>query len=232
MKTPILLGHPWIFFDSLITHILLRCELGDEYYNLSSKYPLQEIVDKLNVPIKRIYYSNGKYFYDCSVSIVDGEFYPYKNMCVTHVRKKFTEKYVHEVKTRKTKIEISKGMYKLYDIKFIYVPCREITFYANCVETEIIELLKYVKYIGKKRAEGFGFVKEFNYVKTSLKTAIQLPDETITRPVPAKLINQIETLRKYKHCELVAQTIKPPYWNIKNVELCTIPGRKYVLQNI
>ena len=48
MKTPLLLGHPWIFFDSLIIHTLLRRELGDNYYNLPSKYPMQEIVDKLD----------------------------------------------------------------------------------------------------------------------------------------------------------------------------------------
>ena len=132
MKTPLLLGHPWIFFDGLIVHTLLRKELGDDYYNLPSKYPMHEMVDKLDVPIRRIYYGDGKFFYDCSVSIIDYQFYPYKNMYVTHVRKKFTEKYVHEVKTKKSKIEITKGTYKLYDIKFIYVPCREVMFYVNC----------------------------------------------------------------------------------------------------
>ena len=229
MKTPVMLGHPWIFFDGLVTHVLLRRELGDNYYNLPCKYPLQEVVDKLDVPIKRVYYSNGKFFYDCSVSIIDGQFYPYKNMSITHVRKRFTERYVHEVKTRKSRVEIAKGPFKLFDIKFIYVPCREITFYVNCIESEIVELLKFVKCIGKKRAEGFGFVKSVDYVKTDLETAIKFPNDIVTRPIPAKMVNQLETLRRYRQCELVTQAIRPPYWNIENIELCTVPGKKYVL---
>ena len=231
MKTPLLLGHPWIFFDSLIIHTLLRRELGDNYYNLPSKYPLQEMIDKLDVPIRRIYYDNGKFFYDCSVSIIDYQFYPYKNMYVTHVRKKFTEKYVHEVKTKKSKIEIAKGPFKLYDIKFIYVPCREVMFLVNGVESDILELLKYVKAIGKKRVEGFGFIKEINYEKLDMKNAIVMYDSIVTRPIPVKLIDINETLKKYKHCEVVNQTVKPPYWNIENMELCTVPGRRYVLKS-
>ena len=60
LKTPILLGHPWIFFDSLIMHVLLRRELGDEYYNLPSNYPLQDLVDNFDLPIRKVRFDNAE----------------------------------------------------------------------------------------------------------------------------------------------------------------------------
>lgn len=232
MRTPVLLGHPWIFFDSLIAHVLLRRQLRDDYYCLPSSYPLQDLVDKLDVPIRKIMFNNNDYIYDCSVSIIDGSFYPYRYMSVTHVRKRFTERHVHEVKTRKSKIEIAKGSYRMFDIKFIYVPCREITFYACCAESEIADLLRFIiRCLGKKRAEGFGFVKEVTYEKTNLRTAIII-DDVVTRPIPVELVDCSETLRQYGSCELVPQSYKPPYWSKANVKLCTVVGRRYVLKNI
>jgi len=230
MKTPVLLGHPWIFSDALIVHTLMRRVLGDEYYNLPSNYPLHELVDKLDVPIRRIVYDDNKFIYDASVSIIDGKFYPYRNVAVTHVRKRFCEKYVHEVKTRRDKVDIARGAFRLYNIKFIYVPCREVTFYVNAVESEVVELLRYIRAIGKKRAEGFGFIKDFSYEKVELKTAIQLNDYTVTRPVPAQLIDINETVRRFGTCELVPQSTRPPYWSPKTIEPATIPGKKYILK--
>ena len=234
MKTPPILAHPWLHFDGLIAHVALRRELGEKYYLLPERFPLQEIVDRLDLPIRRIYYiisNSTRYIYDCSVSIINGQFYPYRHMAVTFVRKRFTEKYIHEVHCRKNKIEIARGPYKLYDIKFLYVPCREIVFYVNAVESELIELLKHVHALGKKRSEGFGFIKEWTYEKTELETAIVLEDDTVTRPIPAPLVNFEETVERHGKCDLVSVAVRPPYWSPQNIELATIPGQRYVLKN-
>ena len=234
LVTPVLLGHPWIFFDSLVAHTLLRSALGDEFYNLPSKYPLLELTESLDMPIRKVFYDGSKYFFDCSVSIIDGQFYPYKHMFVTHIRKRIYEKEIHNVKTRKTKVEVAKGPFRLFDIKYIYVPCKEVAFYANAVESEIVEVLKSINALGKKRAVGFGFVKGFDYEKTDLRIAYVLPDSTAARPVPAKLVDTDETAKRFGHTDLVAQSIRPPYWDTRqrNIELCTVPGKRYVFSSL
>ena len=138
LHTPVLLGHPWIFFDGIVAHLVLLENLGEKYFELPSNYPVQEIVDSGNIPLKRVY-SKGDYFFAASVSFFEdvGRTVKY---CVTHFRKKIAEEYIHEVKSKKKKIRTGSGFFRLYDMKMLYVPCRKVVFYADGEKSEIERL--------------------------------------------------------------------------------------------
>ncbi len=230
MATPILLNHPWIHFDGLLAHIVARMKHGQDYYLLDSRRPIEEVVTLDEIPVTKICRSSVC-FADASVSMIDGRLPPYDRLYPAHVRKRFTERHIHTVATHRRRVEIAKGPFKLFDLEYAYAPARTVEFLAKGYEDEIAELARKVVALGAKRAEGWGFVRRVEVVKTELKHAYTLPDGTVTRPVPIDpFIDVGETMRRYGHLDSMLHTYRPPYWDRRHATLCTIPGRRYVVR--
>jgi len=52
LRTPIALGYPWIFLDSLLAHVKLREALGERYYSLPTKVLARDELAELDLPLK------------------------------------------------------------------------------------------------------------------------------------------------------------------------------------
>jgi len=229
LHTPVLLGHPFIFFDGIVAHLCLAEELGEQYFSLPSNYPIQELVDRSSIPLKRVYCrESGDYFFAASISFFDDVKRTIK-YSVTHFRKRFTEQYVHRVCTKKRKVRLGSGFYRLYDMKMLYVPCRKVVFYADGEKSEIERLLRKLPALGKKRHAGFGFVKKVDVEEIEESRSV-VWDSVAMRPAPGWAVDAVETVKRFKRMELLPQAYKPPYWSKANVKMCTVPLQQYVFR--
>lgn len=211
--TPVCIAHPWINFDGLLAHILLRKILGDEYRALPSKAPID--VSPLELPVKKFQRGN-KFFYYTSVSFFDKEEY-YK----TTIYKRFHEKDLPRMKQfRKKKIVRGSGHFKDFMISLVYVPCKITTFYANGNKKEIKELCRAIPSIGKKPVIGFGEINSVSVSEIDRDKSIIHKGKAM-RPIPQWAFKSAE--EKY----FLAYTF--PYWSRQNVDLCAVPDKKVVL---
>jgi len=201
MKTPIALGFPWIFFDSLILHILVKEELGEKYYTLPSKAPVKLDVEP---PLKK-YHD----IYVASVGVFDGEprvFNYFKRADLVFPR---------------GKIRRGSGFFKDFYLKIVYIPVKEVTFYATGEYDEVKRLVSKITALGKDRNIGFGFVKEAVVEEVDYEAGLVWNNRCM-RPIPVKY------LRDYEDAAYLAY--KPPYWSKYNIDLCGVPFTKCTLK--
>jgi len=210
METPVALGFPWISFDGLVLHILLRESLGEKYYYLPTKTPIKYVIKKLDSskiqdpPLKR-----WRDLYVASVSIINGE--PF----IFHYFKRGDFKFTSG------KIRRGSGFFKDFYLKITYVPVREVVFYATGDPRELVRILSKVKALGKDRNIGFGFVKEVRVEEVDYEAGLVWNGKCM-RPIP------VEYLREYGDAAYLAY--RPPYWDKRNIKLCGVPFTKCVLK--
>lgn len=212
MSSPTLMAHPWIHFDGLVLHLLYRDVLGDDYYALPSKDPI-DFSQYIHAPLKR--YNNSIYHASCSMFDTDMKF-------TTTIYKRFCTEYLHFLKTRKRKIRRGSGHYRDYRMRMICIPANSITFYANGSIHELTRLLQHVFYLGKKMAYGFGRVKSLHITKQDQDYSVVKKGKAM-RPIPVTLTKYVETTTMLAY--------KPPYWDKGNVGLCAFPRTKVTLKN-
>ena len=196
LRTPVALGFPWIFFDSLIAHVALREELGERYYSLPTKTPIDRIPD---LPLKR-----WRDVYVASVSVFEHE----AELAVYQFYKR------GDFPFPKGKIRRGSGFFKDFIIRAAYVPAHKVVFYATGELEEVERLVKRVSALGKERNVGFGAVKEVVVEEVEEEWGL-VRGGLAMRPIPVKL------LRRYEDAAYLAY--KPPYWAKESVDLCAVP---------
>ena len=204
MTSPIMLGHPFIHFDSLILHLLYRDLLGDEYYCLPSKNPI-DFSQYVKAPIKQT-----EDVYHTSVSLFDTD-----TKFATTIYKRFCTEYLELLQTKKRKIRRGSGFFRDYMMRMIYIPAKTVYFFVNGDKPEIFRLLKSVVYLGKKTAYGYGRVKSIHIESTDGDYSI-IKDSKAMRPIPIRMLRDAEVKAMLAY--------KPPYWDKHSVELCAFPG--------
>jgi hypothetical protein len=208
VSTPILLANPYIHGDSVLTVLLMKRLLGDEYYNLPAKNPIN-VSDILKLPLKR---TNG--VYHSSVSQFDTDIIKTET-----VYKRFDEEHLNHVKTRITKVRKGQGFYKDYMIKFPVIPTKTVTFYYNGAIGECDNIMNDLVFLGKKTDIGYGFVRSIKVEKTKEDYSF-VKDGKCMRPLPAKEFKDVYGIPS------VTQRLawKAPYWDKKNISMCAAPG--------
>jgi hypothetical protein len=195
-STPVSLGFPWIFFDSLLAHIMLREELGERYYSLPTKIPIRDIPTP---PLK--------YYHDvplASVSVLE----PNSEMQAFSYFKRGNFPFP------KGKIRRGSGFFKDFYLRAVYIPAQRAKFYATGELNEIKRLVSKVSALGKERNIGFGFVKKVEVKEIPFEFSL-VKDGLAMRPIPVKY------LKCYEDSAYLAY--KPPYWAKESVELCAVP---------
>lgn len=213
MCAPVVLAHPWISFDGLVAHLLIRKILNEEYRSLPSKFPLD--VSTLKLPLKR--FSKKKIsFHHASISIFDKN-----DFSVTKIYKRFHSKEVDKVtKSRIKKIRLGQGKFKGFMMSLPYISPQKVTFFANGNKKEIFSLLQGLPGLGKKVAIGYGFFKKVKVLEIPKDLSI-FKGNLAMRPIP------IEILKGYTKKMMLTYTF--PYWDRRNIELCAIPNSEVVL---
>ena len=196
LRTPVALGFPWIFFDSLLAHIALREELGERYYSLPTKIPVDRIPE---LPLKR-----WRGVYVASVSI----FEPEAELAVYQFYKR------GDFPFPKGKIRRGSGFFKDFIIRAAYVPAHRVVFYATGEAAEVERLVKKVLALGKERNVGFGAVRDVEVEEVEEEWGL-VRGGLAMRPIPVRL------LKSYVDAAYLAY--KPPYWAKESVELCAVP---------
>ncbi|MEM4436140.1 MAG: hypothetical protein QXO22_04175 [Thermosphaera sp.] len=210
LKTPMSLGYPWIHFDALLAHLMVKAELGEKYYALPSKVPRHHLQDpdlkkEVKPPLKTF-----KDLYVASVGLLDGE------PTLFHYFKK------GDFPFPRGKIRRGSGFFKDFSLKAVYIPAKTVVFYATGEKKEIEKALKHLTAVGKERNIGFGFVKEVLIEETSEEYGL-IKDGLCMRPIPVKHLNHYEDAAWISY--------KPPYWSKDTVDLCGVPFTKCALKS-
>jgi len=212
LGSPIALNHPWMHFDSLIFHVLLKRWLGQDYYILPPKFPLGRALkgnELAYLPIKK---TDG--LYHASVSILE----PYK-IQLARIYKRFETRWTDGIK--KKKVYRGSGFFKDYAIAEPYIPAKTCMFYINGDINVISDVLNDVISLGNDTRIGWGKILEYNIEKTDKDCSI-VKDGKAMRPIPVWLCKEFG--------DQVPLAWRSPYWAPENVALCCPPFERCVLQ--
>jgi hypothetical protein len=196
LRTPIALGLPWIFFDSLLMHAKLKEELGEKYYLLPAKAPIKDLPQ---TPIR--------YWRDvpvASVSLIEPE--PQPSVFSFFKRGDFP--------FPAGRIRRGSGFFKDFYLKAAYTPARGVKFYCTGEAQEVLRLCRMIPALGKERNIGFGFIKSVEVHEVEREWGL-VRDGLAMRPIPVRY------LARYEDAAYLAY--KPPYWAKQNIDLCCVP---------
>lgn len=210
MTTPISLAHPWINGDSLIAYLLMRDLLGEDFYTLPTKSPLN-LPALLELPLKKSWNDPG--VYHASVSLFDTD-----RKYLTTIYKRFDTEDLDHVTTRKSKIPRGMGFFKDCMIRLPLAPCRDVTFYYNGNLGECERLLRCVSHLGKDRDKGYGQVRGVDVEEMDEDYSL-FRDGVAMRPIPYRYIRDRGIPTRMM---TLAYTL--PYWWRSNAEPCIVPG--------
>jgi len=195
-KTPIALGFPWIYLDSLLANLKVIEEQGERYF-ISPKVAPMETPE---IPVKKwrdVYVSSVSIFEPSDVGFQVFQYF------------KKGDYPFPEGKIRK-----GSGFFKDFYLRVGYLPVRSIKFYCTCEKDEVERLLHKAPAIGKERNIGFGFIREVGVKETEYEWGL-VKDGLAMRPIP------VTYLEEYEDTAYLAY--KPPYWMKENVALCAVP---------
>jgi len=218
MQSPIALTHPYINFDGLIAHLLLRKLLGTSYGDLPTNLPL-DFYNHLQLPIARLSYGSN-FIYQSSISLFDNE-----RLYLTTLYKRFDDKHLSQLKTRKKKIDLNRGTLKSYAMKLPYRPCQQVRFHVKGDIDLIRELLDGLPGLGKKTSVGYGFINSFSITSTKENKSIIDKNGLAMRPIPCSFLDD---RLQYEKAVLA---FKFPYWAKTSIALCCVPGEKIRLKS-
>jgi len=206
LMSPIALSYPWIFFDSLITHLYWRKYSPQLYRWLPSKTVVKKLGDILpHIPLKKY----GKIFC-ASICILDR-----REEYVVTIYKKFFERKFDYNRARRRKIDRRRGFFRDWRINLISIPCRHIYFYANGIYEEIDSLLSGLPYLGKKGSIGFGFIKKYWIEEIDFDYSV-VKNGVAMRPIPIDMLEYTS--------DIVYMAYRPPYWSKENIDKCAPPN--------
>jgi len=208
MQSGISLAHPWINGDSLIANLLLRDILGEDFYTLSTKAPIN-IPAELRLPLKQSWDS----VYHSSVSLFDTD-----KKYLSMIYKRFDIEHVGHMDTRTRKIPLNRGFYKAGMIRLPYVPTNTVRFYMYGNRPECERLLRYVSHLGKDRSRGYGVVNSVEFHRLPEDWSL-FKDGIAMRPIPIKYVQD-------RGVPEVAMNLNwySPYWSHGNAAPCVVPG--------
>lgn len=196
LRTPVALGFPWIFFDSLLAHIRLKEELGERYYSLPTKVPMGA---QLRVPLKR--------WRDVPVASVS-IFEPQAGLAVFSFFKR------GDFPFPRGRVERSRGFFKDYYLRAAYIPAVRVRFYCTGELEEVARLCRKVPALGKERNIGFGFIKRVEVREVEEEWGL-VWNGVAMRPIPVRYLKSWE--------DAAWMAYKPPYWSKKSFDLCAVP---------
>lgn len=118
-------------------------------------------------------------------------------------------------------IDSKAGKFKAYRFPQVIRTLKDgkITFFVVGKKNKIIELLGYMKAVGKKPSIGFGIVKKWEITEINDDYTTEHPKYGLMRPIPV----EEDTDGKYSQYPIMMFATHPPYWKPKNMRLCYVP---------
>jgi len=218
MTTPVCLGHPYIHFDGLLAHLILREYMGFDYYVLPSKQPLtrQDFYRMKRPPERLMPLGRLGPIYRASASQFDPN-----PLYVTTFFKRFHEPLAAQQNFKHKSIDTGRGRFRGWMLRLPYIPAETVTFYAYGDLPKVLHLISHVTGLGKKVVAGFGAFKSVSVEELKEDYSVVWDDRAM-RPIPLYMCEKAE--------EQMMLAYKPPYWDKRNVQPCATPGSKVVLK--
>ena len=134
--------------------------------------------------------------------------------------KKIDTKRIYEL-TGTPNIDTQRNEFKAFKLGFEALNIPEIYFYVRGNREVIEDLLKDLKYIGKKGGVGFGIVKNIKIERMDKDKSFMLNQYTPAKPLPYTEWN-------IKSKKLAFYRRLPPYYKKQNLEICYMPTRALI----
>lgn len=212
MAAPICLTYPWIYFDGLVSHVLFREGMGEDFFLLPHDLPFSRLLRGVKTPPQPIKRWRG--IPCCSASI-----FACDDLYLEHIHKRFEDRWPASSK-KKGKIYLASGHFRNYRVQQIYVPTPTVTFYLSADRAGIESVLEQVTALGDDTRIGWGAVAGWDLTETERDWSI-VADGIAMRPIP------VTECRSQDDSELMAW--RSPYWASENVVRCAPPGAKVKL---
>ena len=133
--------------------------------------------------------------------------------------KKIDTKKMHEITGKK--IDTSRGEFKAFKFGLEALVLDSIYFYVRGNKKIIEDLLKDVKYIGKKASIGFSKVKSWSVTEIEEDKSFMLNDTTPSKPLPC---NRFDVKSK----KIALYRPIPPYYKKDGIQPCYMPTRSLI----
>ncbi|MCL2643430.1 MAG: hypothetical protein FWD52_07995 [Candidatus Bathyarchaeota archaeon] len=214
IRPPVVLAHPWVCLDGILTHVMSRRNRGEAFYTQNP-----------HIANREKHYYNGmcmplKQFFDVYHSSIAFFNIPYDTLSYTKFYKRFYEQDSHLVGTSQKSIQIGRGPFCAQQIEIPSLPATECYFYGFGDIEKVADLMHHVPGIGKKVAVGCGSIFKFSIEEIERDFSF-IKDGVAMRPIPCKY--------HFDSAENMMIAYKPPYWDCAsggNVGLCVKPGAK------
>lgn len=190
--------HSPIHLDDIIAWTLAPILLPKEHRNPARDQPPVEF----DLPIMRTKY-NGIELYKASALLPVGN----AQYDLVHWRKKFNTDRINHTKGSPN---LQNGVYREYNQPLPLLLVNHLEAYVESTRREMRRLLSQVRYLGKKRSQGFGKIANIDIIEI-------YQDFSLFREGKA-----MRYLPDSKGSKLVR--VKPPYWNITNRIRCLNVG--------
>lgn len=195
-------------FDGVLSYAFARESNKENHFVQKLNYDKDELIDFSKMPLRM--HENG-YF------IASQMYHSESIESVQRWKKRWANKNdnIADFGKNKRKVDISRGVFKSYDMPIITKDIEKVWFYFQSDDIEQVENLinKWIHFLGKKKSQGFGEIKNFEITKDFFNFA------EIYRPIPCEFvdISQIKSFR-LNYCAW-----KPPYWMPENFAKCVVP---------
>ena len=191
--------------DGILYYHHVRSAMGEKIISKPGESNVRQAVCKL-LPFKKAGPKDEAWFYHVSFAqwpentIEDSTFYV----------KRFDLNFSQLIDRKIRKVDASRGQFKAYHVNVYYRHAEYVEWYCIGIPEELEQLLKFCTHIGKKTAQGWGAVKEWEVKEWPEDWAVRGPGNKLMRAVPV-LGNGF------------LYGVRPSYWNQRHIFPCKMP---------
>ena len=213
LESPAIFQNRFTTIDSILLSVFFK--KYKEEKNITDFIKTEDFLDEIGkfLEIKNGIISGSIWYAEKDSPIYKSEYRMFKSMKHEEYKKYgfFTDK----------KFITDKGQYKAYNLIFPILVLPKIYFYVTGHKDKILDLLKEVKYLGKKAKIGFGFADDDPEVEViDENKGILLNATTVSKPLPCSKFS-VNTHR------VMFYRFYPPYWLKENKVACYMPPMYY-----
>lgn len=201
-----IISDQYLPLDSVLYYHAVRNKFGEQIITKSRESEIPEFGGVI-LPFKKAGDpEDGTWFYNCSFAQWSSDVIEDKSFKTKRLDFVQYQDYLDKDK----KVEIGKGKYKPYHLKFFYRHASFVEWYCIGNPNDIASLLRFCTHIGKNPGDGWGEVIKWEIVDWPEDWSIRGNGNKLMRAVPWKESNFLYGLR-------------PSYWEPRHIFPCKMP---------
>ena len=211
LATPVVLNHPWIHFDGLLSHLISLEVMGRGAYMRPTFRRANMRSDQLGWFDQTLGKLGG---IQCASASI---------LCPNDLH---AINYYHRFEAdrfpKPRKISAGSGHYRTWRLRHVYASAETCTFYALAQRDRIERLMLRLEALGDDTRVGWGRVHAVTIEPIRIDRSV-VSDGQAMRPIPVRM------LRSYSNAAYMPWRV--PYWYESDAELCAAPGAEVELRD-